>query len=127
AEPKGDQKSDKSPQELMAQMNESEGTLDGGKKANAVDAMADESTTPKDPNAKPAGPPKPKGIKGLIGRVNIYLLMFILVLVAAGAAFAVFYFMNTKATEVKPLTSTLTEEDVEQLKTTDAIVGNPSQ
>ncbi len=119
------QKSDKSPEELMGQLSQADGTLESGPKKSAVDSMADESNQDKDPAAAPK--PKPKGFKALLGKVNIYLLLFILVVVIAVAAYVVLYFMNKRETEIRLETTRITEETLEQLKTSDAIVGDPQQ
>ncbi len=108
----------------MSQVNEPDGDLDPTKKVSSVDAMADESN-----QDKPQGETKPKakGIKGLLGRVNIYILLFILVIVIAAAAYAVLYFMNKREADLRVETTQITEETLEQLKTSDATVGDPQQ
>ncbi len=118
------QKSDKSPEELMGQVANEDTSLDAGSKKSAVDAMADESNEEKKPAAKK---PQEKGIKRILSKVNVYLLLFILVIVIAAAAYAVMYFMNKRETEVRLETTRITEETLEQLKTSDAIVGDPRQ
>lgn len=118
-------KSDKSPEELMSQVNEPDGDLDASKKVSAVDAMADESN--EDKPEQEAKKPKAKGIKALLGKVNVYLLLFILVVVIAVAVYFVLYFMNKRESEVRLETTKITEETLEQLKTSDAIVGDPQQ
>jgi hypothetical protein len=120
------QKSDKSPEDLMAQVNAPADSLEGGPKTSSVDAMADDSTT--DAAAK-AAPKKPqtKGIRNILSKVNIYLVLFILLLVLAGASFAVFYFMNKRESNIRLESTELTEEALEELKTSDAIVGDPRQ
>lgn len=120
------QKSDKSPEELMGQVAQADESLESGPKKSTVDAMADESV---DPNALNPAPKKPeaKGFKKLLGKFNIYLLLFILILVIAGAAFGVTYFMNQREQQIRVTTSELTEQTLEQLKTSDAVVGDPQQ
>src|SRR5690349_14112505 len=90
-EPGADQKSDKSPEELMGQVANEDTSLDPSQKKSTVDAMADDSNAEKDPNAAPKKPQQ-KGFKKILAKFNIYLLLFIFILVMAGAAFAVFYF-----------------------------------
>lgn len=119
------QKSDKSPEELMGQVSQADESLESGPKKSAVDAMADASNEDKDPAT--VAKPKPKGLKALLGKVNIYLLLFILVVVIAVAAYIVLYFMNKRETEIRLETTRITEETLEQLKTSDAIVGDPQQ
>jgi hypothetical protein len=119
-----DQKSDESPEELMGQVSSADESLDSGPRVSSVDAMANESTS--ESEARPTKV-KPKGIKGLLARINIYFLLFILVLVVAAAAFGVTYTMNKREQEIRLTTSELTESDIAELKTTDAIVGDPKQ
>lgn len=124
APPAGDnQKSDKSPEELLGQVANEDTSLDQPSKKSLVDAMADESNQER----KPVTKPEAKGIRKLLGRVNVYLLLFILVIVIAAAAYMVMYFMNKKETEVRLETTRITEETLEQLKTSDAFVGDPQQ
>src|SRR5690606_4259777 len=81
----------------------------------------------KDKDETATAKPKVKGFKKLLGKVNIYLLLFILVVVIAGAAYMVMYFMNKRAENIRLETTKITEETLEQLKTSDAIVGDPQQ
>lgn len=127
ASPQGnsaDQKSDKTPEELMGQVSNADESLEAGPKLSSVDEAANEST--QDIAQAPIRL-KPKGIKGLIGRINIYFLLFVLVLVISAATFVTTYFFNRRETEIKLTTTELTEADIEQLKTSDAIVGDPKQ
>jgi len=119
-----DQKSDKSPEELMGQVSGADGSLEAGPKVSSVDAMANESEA--DGEARPTKP-KQKGIKALLGKFNIYLMLFILIIVIAVVAFGVTYTLNRRETEIRLTTSELTESDLEELKTSDAIVGDPKQ
>ncbi len=122
------QKSDKSAEELMGQVANEDTSLDGGggPKQSAVDAMADSSNKEDDPSAAPKKP-EAKGIKKLLSKVNIYLLLFVLVVVIAAAAYAVMYFMNKRETQIQLETTKLTNETLDQLKTSDAFVGDPRQ
>lgn len=117
-------KSEKSPEELMAQVSEPADSLDPTKKVSAVDAMADASNEDKE---KVAEKPKAKGIKALLGKVNIYFLLFILVVIIALVAYMIMYFANKRESNIKLETTKITEETLEQLKTSDAIVGDPQQ
>lgn len=120
------QKSDKSPEELMGQVANGDDSLDPTNKQSTIDAMADQSNQDTDPNAQVTRP-KPKGLKGLFSKVNIYLVIFIFLVVVAGAAYVVMYFMNQRAEDIKIETTKITEETLEQLKTSDAVVGDPRQ
>lgn len=122
-EPALNQKSDKSPEELMGQMANADDSLNPEAKKSAVDAMADESNQERKPVVKL----QEKGIKKLLGKVNIYMLLFILVIIIAASAYAVMYFMNKRETEVRLETTRITEETLEQLKTSDAVIGDPLQ
>jgi hypothetical protein len=66
--------------------------------------------------------------KRLLRKVNIYLLIFVLLLVIAGIVTIVFYFNSTKAPVTPSVESQqLTSETLKQLANTDATVGNSSQ
>lgn len=117
-------KSDKSPEELMSQVGTPSGNLEPAAPRSSVDAMADESNQDAPP---PAQKPPAKGIKGLLGKVNVYFLLFLLVVVIAAAAYAVMYFMNRREQDIRLETTKITKETLEQLKTSDAIVGDPQQ
>lgn len=77
--------------------------------------------------------PKPKKslnkrIQGLINKVNIYLLLFILIIVLAAGIVFVGYQRNKKAeTPVAVNTQPLDAEALEKLKGSDAKVGDPKQ
>lgn len=120
------QKSDKSPEELMGQVSNADESLDPANKQSTVDSMADESNQEVDPS-KAVAQPQAKGFKKLLSKVNIYLVLFIFVVVVAGAAYVVMFFMNQKAEDVRIETTKITEETLEQLKTSDAVVGDPRQ
>lgn len=123
-EPAADQKSDKSPEELMGQVANEDTSLDPSAKKSIVDAMADESN--QDPQERPKKP-EAKGLKKILGKLNVYLLLFIFVMVLAGASFGIFYFMNKREENTKIETTELTEQALEALKTSDATVGDPKQ
>lgn len=67
-------------------------------------------------------------LKRFIKRVNIYFLLFMLILVIAGIVMVVMY-LNSQKTPVVPNVASqeLTEEALRQLANTDATVGNTSQ
>lgn len=73
-------------------------------------------------------PKKPSAFKQFIRRVNIYFLMFLLLVVIA-SAIAIVNYLNSKKTPVEPgiASQQLTEEALRQLANTDATVGNTSQ
>jgi predicted acyltransferase (DUF342 family) len=123
-EPTASQKSDKSPEELMSQVANADESLESGPKTSSIDAAADESNA--DAPAIPQRP-QPKGIKKILSKINIYFLLFLFVVVLAGASFVVFYFMNQREENLRIETTKLTEEALEELKTSDAVVGDPRQ
>ena len=91
--------------------------------ANQTPAPGDTSATITDPNVKKLSP-----IKKLFRKVNLYLLIFILLVTVAGAIAAVNYFNSTKpAPTVDIATQGLTEDALKQLNNTDATVGGASQ
>ena len=82
------------------------------------------------PESNPAEPAEKKvsPIKKFLRKVNVYLLLFILVLVVAGIIAAVSYLNSQKpADKVDIEDQALTEEALKQLSNTDATVGNTSQ
>ncbi len=88
-----------------------------------AEQAANPTAAPAEPDAKPVSP-----IKRLLRKVNIYLLMFILVLIIAAIITAVYYFNSQK----DPITAgtdsqTLSTEALQQLANTDASVGNTNQ
>jgi cytoskeletal protein CcmA (bactofilin family) len=95
----------------------------------ASTASADSSPS-KDEEKKPEKKKKlgAGGIKGIVGRLNIYLLLFILILVLA--VFVVFIGMQRSKKELENPTVTttpLTQETLDQINGSDATVGDPKQ
>lgn len=83
-------------------------------------------TTTIDPNAPVEKKVSP--IKKLFRKINLYFLIFMLLVVIAGAITAVNY-LNSQKTPPEPTIATqgLTESALKQLANTDATVGNTSQ
>ncbi len=110
-------------------------SLEGSGNATITDASAmDTNSLEKSPDSSaestPAAAPSDSAIKKLGHRVNIYLLLFILVLVIAGGVVLVTALSQKKekAIEEKPIASqTLPPETLKQLANTDATVGDPKQ
>ena len=113
---------------------EGEQTPDTSQQAPA-DAL---SRTPDDLEAEQAANPtvtpaaaeekKMSPVKRLLRKVNIYLLMFILILVIAGAITVVFYLNSQKApTQAGIDSQPLSTEALKQLANTDASVGSTNQ
>lgn len=71
---------------------------------------------------------KPNAIKVFWRKVNIYLLMFILIMIVAGALTIVSYLNSKKAPKVPGIASqTLTQEALKQLATSNTTIGNAAQ
>lgn len=119
------QKSDKSPQELMQQVTQADDSLNAGAKKSAVDELASVST------ASPAADaPKKSGpslFKKIIGAFNIYLIIYIVLVVISVGVFAYSYIRNQNEVSPQLETTELTEEALEELKTSDISVGDPRQ
>ena len=81
-------------------------------------------------NPTPAGPAEKKvsPIKRILKKINIYLLIFILIVVVAGAI-AVVNYLNSQKAPVEPTIASqeLTEEALKDLANTDASVGGAAQ
>jgi hypothetical protein len=85
-------------------------------------ANPDKNSTPEQP-VKKISP-----IKRIFRKVNVYFLIFMLVIVVAGAIAAVNYFNSQKnPTEAAIEAQGLTQDALKQLANTDATVGNTSQ
>ncbi|MDQ3065357.1 MAG: hypothetical protein M3Q36_03760 [bacterium] len=123
-----DQKSDKTPEELMSQVSQADGSLEGeGSQVSAVDAMADESNQGNKDDVVSKPITKASGMMRLKSMFNIYILLFILMLAGGAAVFGVTYTMNKRELETKLEITELTEETLQDLKTSDAVVGDPRQ
>lgn len=78
----------------------------------------------------PAQPPakhQPNLFKRISKRVNIYLLLFILVLVISGAVLVVTLYSGRSAQEPKIASQSIPTDTLKQLATADATVGDPKQ
>lgn len=73
-------------------------------------------------------PKKPNAFKKFFKRVNLYLLIFVLIVVVAGAV-AIVSYLNSKKAPVSPTiaTQTLTQDTLSQLANSDATVGGAGQ
>jgi hypothetical protein len=80
------------------------------------------------PNNK--GPKKPRQFGlGIASRINIYLILFVLLLVVSGGVSIVGYQKSKNSADKKPSVATqpLSQEVLDQLKATDVQVGDPKQ
>jgi cytoskeletal protein CcmA (bactofilin family) len=86
------------------------------------------SEAPATPAADATPPKKVSGFKKTLKRINVYLLMFILVLVIGGVVSTVGY-LNSKKTPKAPTiaTQTLTPDTLKQLANSDATIGDTGQ
>ncbi len=71
--------------------------------------------------------PKKGGLKQLLQRFNIYLLLFLFILVLAGGVLLVAYFQAKKATSTTVKTQDLTQSTLQQLAASDATIGSTQQ
>lgn len=106
--------------------------LEGGSDSNTIDATggASNSTPAADGEKKdtPVADKRKGGLKATLKRFNIYLLLFIFILVVAGGILAVAYFQSKKATTATTLkTQDLTQAALDQVANSDATVGNSQQ
>ena len=87
---------------------------------------AAETPAPSTTDAKP--PKKPNALKQFFKRFNIYFLLFLLVVIIAGAVATVSY-LNSKKTPKAPsiATQTLSQDALKQLANSDATVGDTGQ
>lgn len=106
---------------------------DNSLEENALEATTDGSSgsggTPKPEEKKPEKKkPLAGGFKSIASRLNIYLLLFVLILVSA--VFIVFIGMQRSKKELaQPTVNTtpLTQETLDQINNSDASVGDPKQ
>ncbi len=125
-------KPDEKPNDSSLADLESESTIVAdGSDSTSIDPNSLASGTADDSSAK-----KPKnkkaytGVKGLADKLNIYLLLFILVLIIAGVVAFVSFQKSKDASkkQSQPVSTTpLSEQDLEKLRQTDVKVGDPKQ
>lgn len=91
--------------------------------AQSGDSVTDASKNTDSPPNKPKG-----GIKNILKKFNIYLLLFVFCLVVAGVIVAVGYFQSQKASNQASLkTQNLTQNTLNQVAQSDATVGSSSE
>ncbi len=102
-------------------------SLENPPETNNLDTNA--STAGKIVDAEPiiAKVPKEPFLRRIRRKLNIYLLLFIVLLFISGAIVVVTYFANKKATQGTVATQTLSSDTLKQLATTDVTVGDPKQ
>jgi cytoskeletal protein CcmA (bactofilin family) len=101
-------------------------SLEGDGAANVTDATTPEGSASGSPTPSPAAP---KGsFKQKLRQFNLYLLLFIFVLLVAGVIIGIAYFQSQKASTTATLqTQQLTQNTLNQVAASDATVGNSQQ
>jgi hypothetical protein len=96
-------------------------SLDG----STIDAT---SETPSAGAAKPPAAPQKAGLRQKLRRFNLYFILFIFIMVLAGAISTIAYFQSKKATVTSTLKAqTLTQQTLQQVANSDATIGNAQQ
>ncbi len=121
---------DKTPTPVEPPANNSEAPADA--LSRTPDDLAEEVTAQAAANPSTAatqqGPKKGSPIKRFFRKVNLYLLIFILLVVVAGALALVNYLNSKKVPDVPSIAAqSLTQDALKQLANTDASVGSSSQ
>lgn len=96
----------------------------------AHESLESDGATGTPPSSEaPLGNPSPKKgrLHGLLGRLNIFLLLFIFVLVLAGVVVTVVYITSRNSNKPSVKTQSLTEDTLRQLANSDVTVGQPKQ
>jgi cytoskeletal protein CcmA (bactofilin family) len=78
-------------------------------------------------NPPPPAQGAPKGIKRRLRRFNVYLLIFLLILVIAGVIIGIAYLQSKNASKSTIQSQSLTQNTLSQLANSDATVGDPKQ
>ena len=103
-------------------------TPDSGSTDSSTSGVTDATNPNAAPEAKPAGPAPKKSLKQKLARFNIYLLLFIFIIVIGVLIVVIAYFQSKKASNTSTLkTSTLTQQTLNQVAASDATVGNTQQ
>lgn len=103
--------------------SENSSSIDSTNSTSSLEGVAD---TGKIVDKTPAAAKLPLG-KRLLKKMNVYLLIFIFLLLLAGAIAVSVYLSSKKAEETNVPTQTLTSETLKQLATSDVTVGQPKQ
>lgn len=106
---------------------DNEDSLENTGSSNVTDATSDAAGADGTKSTPPPEPPK-LGFKQKLRKFNLYLLLFIFVLMVAGVIIAIAYFQSQKATTTATLqTQQLTQNTLNQVASSDATVGNSQQ
>ena len=98
--------------------------------SNENDSSSLEQNQPTDPNQAPEPTKKKRGLslQSAIKRINIYLLLFILIVILSGViVFISLQRANREIAEVAIPNQELTPEELDQIRGSDAKVGDPRQ
>jgi len=101
----------------------SSSSLEGSNPTSSLESVED---TGKIVDKTPATAKLPL-LKRLLKKMNIYLLIFILLLIVAGAIAVSVYLSSKKSQDTTVPTQTLTSDTLKQLATSDVTVGQPKQ
>jgi cytoskeletal protein CcmA (bactofilin family) len=110
-----------------------ENKADNSLEDNSLESLEGSAPDPASDSKKPEDKEEKKkkkggGLRGLASRINIYLLLFILILVLAGFVVFIGFQRSQKDLETPSVTTTpLTQETLDELNGTDATVGDPKQ
>lgn len=83
--------------------------------------------TPESETPAPVPPKRMGKIRALLGRVNIFLMLFVFVIVLAGVVVSVVFITNRNTNKSNVKTQSLTEDTLKQLANSDVTVGQPKQ
>lgn len=123
---------DKKPEETNTSLEASDPNASASLEADqnaAQEVPGTPGSTPADGSPPADKPPKkPGGLKAVLRKVNVYLLLFALIVVVAGVIGVVSY-LNSKKPPAGPdiATQQLTENALKQLANSDATVGDTGQ
>lgn len=107
--------------------------LEGNSNSGVIDATGgaasdDNSASNESGDQKTTSDNKKSDKKSILKRFNIYLLLFVFILVLAGGILAVAYFQSKKATTATTIkTQDLTQATLDQIAGSDATIGNSQQ
>ncbi len=97
----------------------------GDDNGQVIDATGD---TPKSKAPAAPAPGPPKGVKQKLKRFNLYILLFVFILVLAGGIIGIAYFQSKSASVTSTLkTQNLTEQTLQQVANSDATIGSSQQ
>lgn len=102
-------------------------SLEGTSVSTTDTTSLDASTTGEIKDAAPARTEKGSLFQRVAKKVNLYLLLFVLLLIVSGGIVLITYLANKQAQDSKVETQSLSDDTLQQLATTDVTVGQPKQ